>query len=237
MGRFLAFMTVFVLTLSVAKAEEWNSPDGLFSFTVPDGFARNSELPLEQHQLQHWSSDVHSCILTIGTAEIPKHITQIKLSAFIEGTLQQFVDENGKPLPNIKTIHSKSGQTKEGFAFCEVMTSAEMPQLNLPVSVYQYAVLINGTMYKLIFTSYDALPLEIPGIKSCIDSIKIHATPKNPSLFDIDAETPADRLSKRMGGVAFCCLLLAGIIYWFTKSRRPKTIPRQSNKEDMPFEN
>lgn len=224
------------LLTSFMHAEEWKSPDGLFSFILPEGFVRDQELPRDQYQLQHWTSEEFSCLLTAGKAEIPKNITQFQLSAFVEGTLQQFVDEQGKPLPDIKTIHSGSGKTKEGFHYYEAMASARIPELDLPVSVYQYAVLVNGTVYKLIFTSYDALPLEIPEIKNCITTINIHATPRRPSWFDgNDNKTAAERLGEAMGRLAFFCLLVAGINYMISRSRRPKT--RRPGQEDMPFEN
>jgi len=83
---------------------------------------------------------------------------------------------------------------------------------------------------------YDALPLEIPEIKNCITTINIHATPRRPSWFDgNDNKTAAERLGEAMGRLAFFCLLVAGINYMISRSRRPKT--RRPGQEDMPFEN
>jgi hypothetical protein len=239
MRKILASMIVFVFGLPITQAEEWNSPDGLFSFTIPEGFVHNAELPLEPQALQHWSSDEHSSILTMAIFAVPKRLTRSQLNdfakGFIEGTKQIFVDEQGKPLPNIRTIQSNSGETKDGFFFCDVMMSAKIPEFDTQVSVYQYAILINEVAYKLMIISYDALPLEIPGINNCIASIKVHATPK-PVLAN-DNLSPADRLAQHMGSIAFFCLLLAGIIYLISRSRRSKTIHHSSTGEDIPFEN
>ena len=233
----VAYVVCWVgLMVSFTKAEEWKSPEGWFSLTVPETFVRNQELPLEQNQLQHWTSEEFSCILTVGKADIPKNITQLKLSAFVDGMLEQFVDEQGKPWPDLKAIHSGSGKTKEGFFYYEAMASARIPELDIPVSVYQYAVLVNGTVYKLIFTSYDVLPLEIPETKNCIATINIHATPKKQSWFNSDDnKTTTERLGEGMGRLAFFCLLIAVIIYLVKRNHRPKT--RQSAQDDMPFEN
>ncbi len=231
---------VFAFCLTTAHAEEWKSSDGLFSFTVPNGFEQDSEIPLEQHQLQHWISKKNACLLTVIRVPVPKNLSRLELKGFMEGFRSEFVDEQHKPLPEITTHHSSAGKTKEGFDYCDATMSAIFPTLGVRVYVRQYAVLVNGNVFKIVFTAYTEDPQNIPQVGECLATVSIHATPKKPSLFD--PGRPKTRQELIISGIirlSITCLVIAGIVHLiFNRFRKKKALRqmRGSGKEDTPFE-
>jgi len=237
---FATFFVIYLCGLTV-HAEEWKSDDGLFSFTVPESFIRDTEIPLQQYQLQTWGSEEYACLLTVVRMPDPEKITHIDLNGFMEGFRQALVDEQGKPLPDIKTHHSESGKTKEGFSYCDATMSAQFPMLESQVYMRQHAVLINGNVYNILVNAYTENPQNIPVINECIASVKINATPKRPSLFgqDENPKTRTDFFVEGIGRMSFFCLFLALIVYLITRAfRKPKNLSRtqKTTGEDTPFE-
>jgi len=237
------FATFFVLCLCglTVHAEEWKSDDGLFSFTVPENFIHDPEIPIEQYQLKHWVSEECACLLSVMRVSVPEKITRIDLNGFMEGFQKELVDEQGKPFPDIKAQHSSSGKTKEGFSCCDVTASFWLPMLESQIYMRQYAVLINGTLYKIFVTAYTEDPQNIPAVNECIASVKINATPKRPSLFgqDRNSKTRTELIVEGIGRMSFFCLFIALIVHLVFRSFRKKNaLPRtqKTTGEDMPFD-
>ena len=229
------FATFFVLCLCnlAVHAEEWKSDDGLLSFTVPENFVRDVEIPLQQHQLQHWKAKEDTCFLTVMRVLIPDNTPDIDLKDFLKGFHQNLVDKQGKPFPNIKILHSSSGKAKEGFSYCDATMSFWFPALEKQVYIRQYAVLISGKVYKISISSYTEDPQNIPAINECIASVKINATPKKTR--SVGKSGPLT--SAIVGGlVAF---LFALIIYPITRAfQKQKVLPQteKSDGDDTPFD-
>jgi hypothetical protein len=241
MRHFFATFFVFFLCVFATHAEEWMSSDGLFSFTVPESFVRDTEIPLQQYQLQHWGSEECACLLSVMRMSVPEKMTSMNLNSFMEGFRQSLVDEQGKPLPDIKTHHSESGKTKEGFFYGDVTMSAWFPMLESQVYMRQHVVLINGNAYYILVNAYTEDPQNIPAINECIASIKINATPKRPSIFGQggDSETRMDLFVQGIGRMSFFCLFIALIVYLVSKAfRKPKPLPptRKQGGGNTPFE-
>ena len=237
------FATFFVLWLCglAVHAEEWKSDDGLFSFTVPESFVRDTEIPLQQYQLQTWGSEEYACLLTVVRMSVPEKITHIDLNGFLEGFRKALVDEQGKPFPDIKTHHSESGKTKEGFSYCDATMSAQFPMLESQVYMRQHAVLINGNVYNILVNAYTEDPQNIPAVNECIASIKINATPKKSKSFDTTGRQRS-RTELIVDGVtrlSVTCLFIALIVHLIFRSFRKKNATPQTQKttgDDTPFD-
>ena len=177
------FATFFVLCLCglAVHAEEWKSDDGLFSFTVPESYAVNESQPLLQFHLRHWKTKEYSGFLTVGKSPAYPGVQELNLESFTDGISRNtFPDSDGNLPPDLEVLKSEAGKTQEGFGYCDVTIAAHNSAWKKKQYSRHYAILVNGTIYKLIFTTIDQNPLERPDIEECLSSLVVHATPIAP---------------------------------------------------------
>jgi hypothetical protein len=224
MSRLAMSLILVLLFAPAARAEEWRSPDGNMSVSVPSP-ARFASVNPTAPAVAQWESADRAVVLRLVDIPNPQ-FPRPERAAFEQSFAQEV---QGK-------VVTSSVEAKDGYDFFTMIAVGTVG--GDEVYVAQTVVFRGWRMYKAVATSRDD-PRTDKDIKVFLASLTMQNPAPPPAPAQQKALSDTERLSRGLGGVGCFLLFMAGLLFILFRlgaRRKPRRRPPAHDDEDDEYE-